>query len=37
MTSEELPLPSSSKSDTPWMVDGGGMPGNSLELMKILV
>jgi inositol hexakisphosphate/diphosphoinositol-pentakisphosphate kinase len=36
-SSEEQPLPSSSNSDTPWMVDGGGMPDNSLELMKILV
>ncbi|XP_024390949.1 inositol hexakisphosphate and diphosphoinositol-pentakisphosphate kinase VIP1 isoform X2 [Physcomitrium patens] len=35
--SEKQPLSSSLKSEMPWMVDGGGMPENSLELMKKLV
>ena len=36
-SSVDQPPPSSSKPDQPWMVDGGGMPDNSLELMKKLV
>jgi hypothetical protein len=38
MTSSEThQLPTPLKPETPWMVDGGGMPDNSLALMKKLV
>jgi hypothetical protein len=39
MTSSEThaPLSTMGKPESPWMVDGGGMPPNSLALMKRLV
>lgn len=37
MTTESDALPKPAKPETPWMVDGGGLPPNPMDLIRQLV